>query len=186
MNSNDKIILNKIASGDQKAFEHLFFLYQPKLLLFLQGMTQDEELSRDIAQEIFLALWKNRTKLDNIESFSNYLYSMARYKVYDYFDHLLIEDQYADEMLQNNPSYNIDEELFAKELQRIINEEVEKLSHQRKEIYRMSRIQGLSNDEIAEKLNLNKRTVENHLTAALAIIRKVVYLVILMNINKPL
>ena len=66
--------------------------------------------------------------------------------------------------------------MFARELQSIISRTVEQMSPQRKLIYQMSREQGLSNDEIATRLNISKRTVENHLTAALAILRKVLYL----------
>ena len=66
--------------------------------------------------------------------------------------------------------------MFARELQSIISRTVERMSPQRKLIYQMSREQGLSNDEIATRLNISKRTVENHLTAALAILRKVLYL----------
>ena len=180
MKINDNIILKKVAEGDVKAFEHLFFLYQPKVLLFLEGMTHDREISRDIAQELFLVLWNNRKTLTFVESFSSYLYQMARHKVYDYFDHLLVENQYVDECLNNTDVYDSDEQLFAKELLEIINAEVERLSPQRKQVYQMSRVQGLSNDEIAERLNVSKRTVENHLTAALAAIRKVVYVFIML------
>lgn len=77
-------------------------------------------------------------------------------------------------------SQSEEEALFARELQGIISRIVEQMSPQRKLIYQMSREQGLSNDEIATRLNISKRTVENHLTAALAILRKVLYLFFLV------
>ena len=74
-----------------------------------------------------------------------------------------------------------EEALFVRELQSIINRTVERMSPQRSKIYRMSREEGLSNDEIAKRLDISKRTVENHLTAALAILRKVLYLFFLLH-----
>ena len=78
------------------------------------------------------------------------------------------------------------EALFVRELQSIINRTVERMSPQRSKIYRMSREEGLSNDEIAKRLDISKRTVENHLTAALAILRKVLYLFFLVGRMFPL
>ena len=68
----------------------------------------------------------------------------------------------------------IEEELYAKELEFLISVAVEKMPPQRKQIYRMSRVDGLSNDEIAARMSISKRTVENHLTLALADIRKII------------
>lgn len=169
--------LKGIAAGDVNAFERLFFQYQPRLVYFLTGLTHDKEIGRDMAQDIFLALWRDREKLIEVKSFSSYLFQMARYTVYNYFDHLSISEKYADELLQNPSIAESDEEaLFVRELQGLINRTVAGMSPQRQCVYRMSREEGLSNDEIALRLNLSKRTIENHLTAALAILRKVIYL----------
>ena len=144
----------------------------------------DKEQSRDMAQDLFLSLWKDREKLKDVRSFSSYLFQMARFTVYDYFDRLAVSEKYTNEfLLEASVSQSEEEALFARELQSIISRTVEQMSPQRKLIYQMSREQGLSNDEIATRLNISKRTVENHLTAALAILRKVLYLFFLVCIE---
>ena len=60
--------LKEIAAGNVEAFEHLFFQYQPRLVNFLIGLTHDKEVSRDMAQDLFLSLWKDREKLKNVRS----------------------------------------------------------------------------------------------------------------------
>lgn len=175
MEKIETYIQNEVASGNERAFEQLFFQYQPKLVCFLTGLTHDNELSRDIAQEIFLTIWNERTKLANVHSISAYLYQMARYKVYDYFDHLTVTEQYVQEYLNNSSeTESMEELLFSRELQTLIQETVNKMSPQRRLVYKMSREEGLSNEEIALRLGISKRTVENHLTSALSILRKVI------------
>lgn len=71
--------LKEIAAGNVEAFEHLFFQYQPRLVNFLIGLTHDKEVSRDMAQDLFLSLWKDREKLKNVRSFSSYLFQMAAF-----------------------------------------------------------------------------------------------------------
>lgn len=171
--------LQALYKGDQRAFEVLFLHYQPKIVYFLTGFIKDKEQARDMAQDIFLSIWNNKEKLPEINSFQAYLFKMAKNAVCNYFDHLVVNERFIAEQL-NQPSKadNTEEIIFANQLQRMIDATVDKMPQQRKQIYIMSRVQGISNAEIAEKLNINKRTVENHLTAALADLRKTIFIFI--------
>ena len=84
--SEEQYVLAEVARGNVEAFERLFYEHQPRLLHFLIGLTHDREVSRDMAQDLFLSLWKDRRKLSDVHSFSSYLFQMARFTVYDYFD----------------------------------------------------------------------------------------------------
>ena len=84
-----------------------------------------------------------RKKLEQIKSISAYLYQMARYKVYDYFDHLSVTEQYTQEYLKNGSgAESMEEWLFTRELQALIQETVNRMSPQRQLVYRMSREKG--------------------------------------------
>lgn len=167
--------IEALSRGDSKAFELLFLYYQPKLIFFLNGFIKDEEIARDITQDIFLSVWANREKLSIVNSFKSYLFRMGKNAICNFYDHSLVNEKFEFEQLSRPIEVNsIEEGLFVKELQALIEITVSQMPPQRKLIYQMSRVDGLSNDEIAERLSINKRTVENHLTSALSDIRKVV------------
>lgn len=167
--------IKALCKGDQRAFEVLFLYYQPKLVYFLTGFIKDAELARDMAQDIFMSIWNNKDKLAEIKSFKAYIFKMGKNTICNYYDHSLVNEKFVAEQLTRPVDFeNTEELIFAQQLQTLIDMTVSKMPNQRKLIYTMSRIDGLSNNEIAEKLNINKRTVENHLTAALADIRKTI------------
>lgn len=175
---NEKELLDKISNGNIKAFEEIFFAYQPRLVYFLTGFIHDSEASNDMAQDVFLSLWKDRHKLSKVESFSSYLFTIARFKVYNYFDRLLVQNKYQKyhtQHLNTDITESHEDKIFAKELQSLVDKAVVQMPPQQQRVYRMSREEGLTNDTIAKKLGISKRTVENYITASLAVLRKVLF-----------
>lgn len=165
--------IRALSEGDEKAFELLFLRYQPKLIYFFTGFVHDEEIARDMAQDLFFNLWINRGKLAGVHSFRSYLYRMARNALYNYYDHTLVLEKYdAAQLLTPLSVSDTEEQFFAKELQDFINLKIEQMPPQRRQIFKMSRVEGLDNEEIALRLNISKRTVESHLSSALADLRK--------------
>lgn len=170
-----------LSEGDSKAFELLFLRYQPKLVYFFAGFVHDEEIARDLAQDLFFNLWTKRERLSGIHSFSSYLYQMARNALYNYYDHTLVCEKYdAEQIFCPLVVENTEELFFARELQELIDLRVAQMPPQRRLIFRMSRVECLNNDEIASRLSLSKRTVENHLTAALSDLRTMLKIALIL------
>jgi RNA polymerase sigma-70 factor (ECF subfamily) len=178
MDANLELIyVKKLAGGDHEAFDFLFTRYYPVVKSFLAGFIKDADVASDMAQEIFFRVWLNRGAVSQVYSFKAYIFRMARNMVYDYFEHGAIVEKYGRQMQEESGSLYaglIEEELYARELSLLIDIAIEAMPLQRRRIFVMSRKKGLSNDEIAERLGISKRTVENHITQALHDLRKAV------------
>jgi RNA polymerase sigma-70 factor (ECF subfamily) len=173
---NEPKYLRLLGRGDHEAFDILFTEYHPRLVYFLHGFIKDEELVKDMVQEIFFKIWTNREYISKVDSFKGYLFRMAQNMIYDHYDHNLIKEKYYRQQKVEKYAYSdvVEEEFYAKELSLLIDLVVELMPKQRKLVFQLSRNAGLSNDEIAERLSISKRTVENHITNALHELRKVV------------
>ena len=174
MQKDSSILLKELSEGSRTAFDWLFIRYQPKVVAFLKACTGDEEQARDIAQDIFFNIWKDRAKLSEVRSFEGYLFQMARFSVYNYYDHLDVVKKYVEEGKTRSEVTDAgpEEKLKERQIRARIAETVRSMPQRRREIFLMSRWGGYSNDEIAERLNISKRTVENHLTAAQSVLRR--------------
>jgi RNA polymerase sigma-70 factor (family 1) len=182
-------LIARMSYGDQEAFKALFMEFQPKLLGFINGFIKDKEVSQDICQNIFFSLWKDRLKMSHIKDFEPYLFFIAKGAVCNYFDHDAVSMKYINHVLHSPlQTANAEEEIFAAELMRRIRKIVDVMPVKRRQVFRMSREKGLSNERISEELNISKRTVENHIIAALRSIRKslkfLVFLIFLVGNGK--
>ncbi len=181
MTLETNILLSRIAAGDNEAFKTLFEMFYPKVKIFLVKFLKDENTAEDISQDIFVKIWTYREALPDIRSFNTYLYRMTRNAA---LNHLRGNHSKIDiSKMSVLDDKDIEAEYQTKEKELLIRLTVEHMPPQRQRIFKMSREQGLSNDDIALKLGISKKTVENNITLALKDLRDVIlaFLVFFLN-----
>lgn len=170
---SDKILLNLMREGDMASFNILFDKYWKMLYSTVFSVCSDREVCSEIVHDIFLNLWLKREKLQ-IESFKAYILASARYHVYRHVKNTRRHSLEYREDLENSGHVAINDgdlNISYKDLEKSVDKELEELPRRCKEIFTLSRREQLSNDEIAARLDISKRTVENQLTHALRHLR---------------
>lgn len=167
--------LQQLERGSREAFDALYLYYYPKVRMFLLSLTKEDEIAKDLAQDIFVKIWINRSTISSVSDFSSYLFSSCKNTLYNYYQHNLVKEKYVSS-LQGMPNYAefMEDDVFATELNGLIQSTIANMPSKRRAIFVMSRTEGMTNGEIAEKLKISKRTVENQITLALSMLRKVV------------
>jgi RNA polymerase sigma-70 factor (ECF subfamily) len=168
-------LFDQVRNDDQKAFARMFSIYFPRLNDFAKKVVRDDGISQDIVQEVFLKVWDQRVQIQNI-NIEAYLFKLVRNRCIDYIKYLKvvnnrmdkirisskIEELYRIDFVGDEPYILILEELNA-QLEKII----QRLPNRCREVFLLSRMEGLKNREIAEKLHISIKNVERHLTRAL-------------------
>ena len=170
MFADEPELLEMIAAGDERAFRVLFRRYYPKVLVLLRRCVPRGDAAEDMAIDIFAKIWSRRAMLPEIRSFGAYLFRMVRNALADYGRRHRIDMELLDESIPGPPSP--DSELLARETSTRIGRLIDRMPPKRREVFLLSREEHLSNDEIALRMNISKKTVENHLNAALKEIRR--------------
>lgn len=171
--NSDIILINRLRNGDESALTELYNKFWQSLFVSSYNVLKDKELCEDIIQDIFMNIWHNREKLEINISLKGYMYACARYQVFNQFkknkDKIHVE---LFEDLDKRFQYSTPEtQLMHEELLEQINSIVQALPEKCQLVYKLSREEQLSHKEIAERLDISTKTVENHITKALHVIR---------------
>jgi len=166
-------LIKRLRKGDQTAFEILFRFYYPGLVVFATQIVLDKDEASEIVQDFFVRLWEKRSHIKETTSLKAYFFTSIKNQSLNYLKKTKIHTRNIEqlkELVETNPIYNFD--IFIEsELQEKIKAAIEKLPTRCGKIFVMSRFQGISNNEIAQKLEISKRTVETQISNALKILR---------------
>lgn len=171
---SDRQLADQIKKGQTHAFDLLFDRYSQRLFRFSKSLLKNHEDAEEVVQEVFFRIWKKRDELNERRSFQSFLFSIAYNLIVDQFRQRVKDQKYEQFLIkQAQQNYlNPGNELEYKELKKQVNKVITELPKRRKEIYQLSREDGLCYKEIASRLNIKPKTVENHINLALKYIRK--------------
>ncbi|MCE4564753.1 RNA polymerase sigma-70 factor [Maribellus sp. CM-23] len=166
-------LLKQIQKGSPFAFQALFDNYSRKIYHFSMGYLKNKQEAEDIVQEVFLKIWKSREELLTGTSFESFLFTITRNAILNTIRKEKYQQVYMNYVkLHLGKNVLLDEELDFNELERAYKKSIDKLPPRRKEIFLLSRYENISNVEIAKKMDVSVKTVENQMTSALADIRQ--------------
>jgi RNA polymerase sigma-70 factor (ECF subfamily) len=170
---NEIELFHRIAEGEEPAFRRLFEMYRERLFIFARQLSHSTVEAEEIVQDIFLKLWENRAHLAEVSYPKKYIYTMARNRTLDYLTNAA-KSRKAVQIIWANitESNNLTEELLhAQESQRLIYKAVAQLPEKKQAIFWLSRHDGLSHQEIAQRMNISVQTVKNNLTDILKYVK---------------
>ena len=178
---DDSLCLRELSEGSYEAFDTLYMRYSPIVEQFALSLLKRKEEADDITQNIFLKIWENRSSMSGVHSFRAYLFKMVRNAVYDTFSRRKPTSGLQDSMKLGDilRSEDMEGKISAKDLNMLMDMAVENMPEQRRRVFRMSRRDGLSHKEISMQLGISTKTVEYHMSKALAELRKIISFLIL-------
>ncbi|WEA00496.1 RNA polymerase sigma-70 factor [Mucilaginibacter sp. SJ] len=167
----DEDLIALIRENDLGAFERIYNKYWSKLYLSAYNIIRDRQVAEDVTQEVLVNLWMKRANLQ-LTSLNAYLYASVRYQVFNVIRSGKVRADRFNK-LEELFSHNGGEELLSeKDINRLLEQGIAELPEKCRQIFIMSRKEHLSTKEIAERLGIAPKTVENQLTVALNRLRK--------------
>jgi len=170
----DQELVALFKEGSQKAFEELYIRYKKKLTQFCKYLLRDEIRAEDIAHDVFLHVFETYDALNPELSFIRYLQTIAHNRIMNEFKRFDVHLRYAQStIIHGNDTTDQTENLILdNDYAELLKEMIDGLTPRQKEIFQLSRIQGLNYNEIAELLHISLPTVQKHASLALEKIKK--------------
>ena len=168
------IVLLQLAESNPAAIEELYNFYYPRLYNFSKSFLKLDDGIDDILQEVFIRIWQNRNKINTSETFNSFIFTITR--------NLLLNElrsRFSNQKMKEKVGklavpieYSFIEQSEYHDLKEKVDRSINELPVRQKEIFTLSRINGFSHKEIAEKLNITTKTVEFHIAKSIVLLRK--------------
>ena len=167
-------ILERIAKGDEKAFNSFYLHTRPRLYQAAMTYLKDDQAAREIIQVAYMKLWERRTTLPELQSPEDYLFILVRNAIFDHFRKATVETRFLAEIYRQTPTTgdNVTTAYQEREDKQVLQQVLDQLSSRQQQVYVLANEYEMSYDEIARQLQVSKFTVKRHLEIARRYIRK--------------
>ncbi len=176
----DNKLLDDLRCGAEEVYSDVFHQLQPPLVIYAMQYIVDRDLSKEIVQEAFLKLWENRKNLTDGTNLTAYLYKIVRNLCLNHLRHMKVRDEFAEmqSRMDSDDALNYEalkdksaERLLEAEIMERLQQAVNKMPPQCRNVFSLSRFDGKTYKEIAQELGITEKTVENQINKALKITR---------------
>lgn len=166
----EEILVKNLRGGDTIAFERLFNNYGDRLFRFAMGYLSNRSDAEEVVQDVFFKVWSNRKAIKSDQSFKSYVFTIAFNTIRTAFVRMNTEEKYK-QQIAKDVYFQPDEDanrIDYFQVMAFVDKMIDQLPQKRKEIFTLSKKEGLDNHEIAQYLNISEKTVRNQLSTALA------------------
>lgn len=163
---DEKALLIELKRGDKIAFKQLYEVYSGKLASKLIYLLKSEELAQDILQDVFLKIWINREMIDTELSFGAFLYKIATNLSKNVIRKNVYDQLMRDEVGKEGVYHPMEEDEDAEQAKAILDQAMDQLTERQQEVYTLHKLEGLSYQEISEKLNISLSAINHHIQKA--------------------
>ncbi|MDO5979000.1 RNA polymerase sigma factor [Flavivirga spongiicola] len=170
---NEKFLIKELIGGNNKAFRKLFDTYRNDVYAYSISMLKTKVLAEEIVQDVFLKIWQHRDRLNPDLSFKSYVFTITRNLTFNLISKVANNRKLKEEVFyESQEFYNpIEDKIAEHDYEIIKNNAIEQLPPKRKIIFKMSRNEGKSYEEISKELNISVSTVKGQMSKALATIK---------------
>ncbi len=183
----ERNLIFRLSEGDETAFEILFRHYYPGLVIYASKFVQDSTEAEEIVQEFFIRLWEKHHTVKLSPTLKSYVFQSVKNSSLNFIRDKKVSLPIIEELIHRSGSALIfNPDLYvASELQQKIESAVSNLPVKCREVFLMSRFRNMKNDEIAQELNISKRTVETHISNAIKVLKTELkdFLILLIMLN---
>ncbi len=168
-----ELLVRQLREGKESAYEVLFKEYYVRLTIHANKYVKDLEVAKEIVQDLFVNIYEKREALNINTSLGSYLYRAVRNRSINFINAQKHKEKYSRHIMytSNNSENTVESMLDKIELETALYSAISELPPKCRMIFKLNRFEGLSNGDIAEQLELSKRTVETQISKALKILR---------------
>ena len=165
--------VEQIKASDEKAFNRLFGQLWEPLYNYAFSLLEDKALAKDMVQDVWMNFWERRQEIEN-NNIKAYLYKAVRFRVFKELRDSRLKESHLEALKTIYKEDSAEESVVPnpEETKELLDKKLAVLPDKCREVFKLSRLDGLKNKEIAEELGISESTVENHITRAFKLLKK--------------